>query len=51
MEQKERLLAVDEERPDEEDKEIMKDEATESQDCKVTAGETRKLVCIDETSK
>ncbi|XP_078352980.1 uncharacterized protein LOC144637775 isoform X2 [Oculina patagonica] len=49
MEQKERLLAVDEERPDEEDKEIMKDEATESQDCKVTAGETRKLVCIDET--
>lgn len=53
MEQTERLLAVDEERPDEEDEEIMRDEATLSQDRREKADElsTRKLVCIDETSK
>lgn len=53
MEQNERLLAVDEERPDEEDVEIMKVEATVSQDQRQMVDElrTRKLICIDDSSK
>ena len=56
MEQKERLLAVDEELLDDEDKEIMeikKKEAPEPQERRETIDEacTRKLISIDETSK
>ena len=53
MEQKERLLAVDEELVDDEDKEIKKKEALVSQERRETIDEgcTRKLLSIDETSK
>ena len=53
MEQKERLLAVDEELVDDEDKEIKKKEALVSQERRETIDEgcTRKLISIDETSK
>lgn len=53
VEQIERLLAVDEELVDEEDKEIMKNEAPVPQEYRETIDElcTRKLISIDETSK
>jgi len=58
MEQRERLLAVDEELLDDEDKEIMdkeikKKEALVPQERRETIDETctRKLISIDETSK
>ena len=56
MEQEERLLAVDEELHDDEDKEIMeikKKEALVPQELRETIDEacTRKLISIDETSK
>ena len=53
LEQSERLLAVDEELVDDEDKEIMKNEAPVPQECRETIDElcTRKLISIDETSK
>jgi len=53
MEQRERLLAVDEELLDDEDKEIMKKEALVPQDRRDTIDKmcTRKLISIDETSK
>lgn len=43
-EQNERLLALDEESPDEDDKEIAKEECFSSQDLPCL----RKLVCLDE---
>ena len=51
MEQRERLLAVDEELPDDEDKEIRKNEAPALQKCRETINEpfTRRLISIDET--
>jgi len=53
MEQRERLLAVDEELLDEEDKEIMKIEDPVPQECReaINGPCTRKLISIDETSK
>lgn len=53
VEQIERLLAVDEELVDEEDKEIMKNEAPVPKEFRETIDElcTRKLISIDETSK
>ena len=53
MEQRERLLAVDEELSDEEDKEIMKNEAPVPKDRRedINGPCTRKLISIDETSK
>ena len=53
MEQRERLLAVDEELLDEEDKEIMKNEAPVPKDRRedINGPCTRKLISIDETSK
>ena len=56
MEEKERLLAVDKDIADEEDEEIMKDEATAQSKDPVSGATTlrpweRQLVCVDETSK
>ena len=51
VEQKERLLAIDEEIADEEDIEIAKTEPSASQDRPSLPQYLRYLVCTDETSK